>query len=74
MSVGAPVAANTAGAGDLRVQSYVLPVGAAKPSLQDLQSGEGMQRLRDLAAQAEPGARMPLGDGRSGGLVCAAVA
>jgi hypothetical protein len=60
VSAAAPVAANPAGAADLRVQSYVLPVGAAKPSLQDLQRGEGMQRLRDLAAQAEPGARMPL--------------
>ncbi|MCX2927903.1 hypothetical protein [Streptomyces sp. NEAU-W12] len=42
------------------MESYVLPVGAAKPSLKDLQNGHGMQRLRDLAAQTEPGARMPV--------------
>ncbi|MER6609842.1 NucA/NucB deoxyribonuclease domain-containing protein [Streptomyces sp. NPDC000927] len=42
------------------MESYVLPVGAAKPSLEDLQGGSGMQRLRDLVAQAEPGARLPL--------------
>jgi hypothetical protein len=40
---------------DLRVESYVLPVGAAKPSLEELQSGQGMERLRELAGQAEPG-------------------
>lgn len=43
---------------DLRVESYVLPVGAAKPSLKDLQSGQGMERLRELAGQAEPGAAL----------------
>ncbi|MFB6879111.1 NucA/NucB deoxyribonuclease domain-containing protein [Streptomyces sp. NPDC056323] len=42
------------------MESYILPVGAAKPSLEDLQSGSGMQRLRDLVAQTEPGARLPL--------------
>ncbi|GAV38199.1 NucA/NucB deoxyribonuclease domain-containing protein [Streptomyces acidiscabies] len=43
------------GPDDLRVESYVLPVGAAKPSLEDLQSGRGMERLRELVGQAEPG-------------------
>ncbi|MFJ8197150.1 NucA/NucB deoxyribonuclease domain-containing protein [Streptomyces sp. NPDC096152] len=42
------------------MESYVLPAGAAKPSLQDLRSGSGMQRLQELAAQAEPEARLPL--------------
>ncbi|WNO76920.1 NucA/NucB deoxyribonuclease domain-containing protein [Streptomyces sp. AM8-1-1] len=41
------------------MESFVLPVGAVKPSLKDLQSGSGMQRLRDLVAQTEPGARLP---------------
>ncbi|MCC9706029.1 hypothetical protein E4N62_12635 [Streptomyces sp. MNU76] len=40
---------------DLRVDSYVLPVGAAKPSLEELRSGRGMERLRELVRQAEPG-------------------
>ncbi|WP_234370582.1 NucA/NucB deoxyribonuclease domain-containing protein [Streptomyces scabiei] len=44
------------GSDDLRVESYVLPVGAAKPSLEELRSGRGMERLRALARQAEPGA------------------
>ncbi|MFE7615002.1 NucA/NucB deoxyribonuclease domain-containing protein [Streptomyces sp. NPDC057496] len=42
------------------MESYTLPAGAAKPSLEDLQSGSGMQRLQELAAQAEPKARLPL--------------
>ncbi|OKJ24194.1 hypothetical protein AMK22_34185 [Streptomyces sp. CB01580] len=41
------------------MESYALPVGG-KPSLEDLQSGSGMQRPRDLVAQAEPGAHLPL--------------
>ncbi|WSQ15186.1 hypothetical protein OG604_50030 [Streptomyces sp. NBC_01231] len=48
--------ASEEGSDDLRVESYVLPVGAAKPSLKDLQGGQGTERLRELAGQAEPGA------------------
>ncbi len=40
---------------DLKVESYVLPVGAATPSLKDVASGQGVQQLRGLAAKAEPG-------------------
>ena len=36
------------------MESFVLPVGAVKPSLKDLQSGSGMQRLRELVARTEP--------------------
>ncbi|MFD9280268.1 hypothetical protein ACFWD7_23690 [Streptomyces mirabilis] len=50
-----PVPASADGSDDLRVESYVLPVGAVKPSLEDVQNGRGMERLRELAAQAEPG-------------------
>ncbi|WP_437047963.1 NucA/NucB deoxyribonuclease domain-containing protein [Streptomyces sp. enrichment culture] len=55
-----PMAApSTAGAdttADLRVESYVLPAGAAKPSLEELRSAEGRERLRRTATAAEPGA------------------
>lgn len=55
-----PAAANADKNGELRVESYVLPVGTVKPSLEQLQSGDGLARLRQLAAAAEPQARMPL--------------
>ncbi|MDO0916831.1 hypothetical protein QQM39_40295 [Streptomyces sp. DT2A-34] len=58
LSAAAPSLANADGAADLRVESYVLPSGAAKPSLTELQSGRGMERLRELARKAEPGARL----------------
>lgn len=51
----APAVSSAANSDDLRVESYVLPVGAAKPSLEELQSGRGVQRLQELARQAEPG-------------------
>lgn len=60
VSAAAPAVAGTADEGSLEVETYVLPAGAAKPSLQDLQSADGMQRLREPAAWAEPGARLPL--------------
>ncbi len=57
-----PMAApSTAGAdtrADLRVESYVLPAGAAIPSLEELQSAEGRERLRRTATAAEPGAAL----------------
>jgi hypothetical protein len=56
----APSVASASDAGELRVQTYVLPVGAPKPSLEALKNGDGMARLRQLAAVAEPQARMPL--------------
>ncbi|MER7682654.1 hypothetical protein [Streptomyces sp. NPDC096934] len=37
------------------MESYVLPAGTAAPSLEELQSGCGMERLHDLAQAAEPG-------------------
>ncbi|MER7496434.1 hypothetical protein ABT033_28040 [Streptomyces pharetrae] len=56
----APSVASAGDAGELRVETYVLPVGAAKPSLEELKNGEGMARLRQLAAAAESQAQMPL--------------
>ncbi len=57
-----PMAApSTAGADttvDLRVESYVLPAGAPVPSLEELQSAEGRERLRRTATAAEPGAAL----------------
>ncbi len=57
-----PMAApSTAGAdttADLRVESYVLPAGAAVPSLEELRSAEGRERLRRAATAAEPGAAL----------------
>ncbi len=57
-----PMAApSTAGAdttADLRVESYVLPAGAPVPSLEELQSAEGRERLRRTATAAEPGAAL----------------
>ncbi|WP_245238664.1 hypothetical protein [Streptomyces sp. MZ04] len=38
----------------MRVESYVLPSGAARPSLEQLQSPGGMDRLRSLARALEP--------------------
>jgi hypothetical protein len=55
-----PSAASADDAGGLRVESYVLPAGAVKPSLEELQNGDGLARLRELAATTEPQARMPL--------------
>ncbi|MFF3459661.1 hypothetical protein ACFYXH_36280 [Streptomyces sp. NPDC002730] len=55
-----PTVASASDTGGLRVESYVLPAGAAKPSLEQLQNGDGFARLRQLAAGAEPQAQMPL--------------
>ncbi|MFF4983803.1 hypothetical protein ACFY3O_27590 [Streptomyces sp. NPDC001046] len=44
---------------DLEVESHVLPIGSAVPSLEELQSEGGMQRLRDIARKAEPIAQLP---------------
>jgi hypothetical protein len=54
-----PSTANADDTGELRVESYVLPAGAAKPSLGDLQDGDGLIRLRQLVAASEPRAQMP---------------
>ncbi|GAA5046582.1 hypothetical protein GCM10023336_11240 [Streptomyces similanensis] len=54
-----PSAASADGVGDLRVETYVLPVGAAKPALGELQDGDGLARLRQLAAASEPHAQIP---------------
>ncbi|MFJ6662226.1 hypothetical protein ACIQNG_38675 [Streptomyces sp. NPDC091377] len=58
VSAAAPSATGAGSPDDLRVESYVVPVGAVKPSLEELQSGRGVERLRQLARQAEPGARL----------------
>ncbi|WP_307026255.1 NucA/NucB deoxyribonuclease domain-containing protein [Streptomyces canus] len=58
LSAAAPSLASAGSSVDLRVESYVLPVGAKKPTLEDLQSGRGMDRLRQLARQAEPGTEL----------------
>jgi hypothetical protein len=44
---------------DLEVESYVLPVGSTAPSLEELQNEHGMERLRDIARNAEPIAQLP---------------
>ncbi|MGW1543271.1 NucA/NucB deoxyribonuclease domain-containing protein [Streptomyces sp. NPDC002309] len=54
----APSAAAAEDADRLRVETYVLPFGAAKPSLEELQNGNGTERLRQLAAAAEPEAQL----------------
>lgn len=54
----APSAANADDAGELRAETFVLPAGAEKPSLEELQNKNGMARLRQLAA--EPQAQLPL--------------
>ncbi|MER6806326.1 MULTISPECIES: NucA/NucB deoxyribonuclease domain-containing protein [Streptomyces] len=58
LPVAAPSAASADATADLRVESYVLPAGAAKPSLKEFRSGRGMERLRRTAAAAEPQARL----------------
>ncbi|MEV4452463.1 NucA/NucB deoxyribonuclease domain-containing protein [Streptomyces mirabilis] len=55
VSATASAGASADGRDHLKVESYVLPVGAATPSLKELQSGQGVQQLRELAAKAEPG-------------------
>ncbi|MCZ4603685.1 hypothetical protein O3S80_07835 [Streptomyces sp. Lzd4kr] len=55
-----PSAATAADAGELRVETNMLPFGAAKPSLERLQNGNGTARLRQLVAAAEPQARLAL--------------
>lgn len=59
LSAAAPTMAHADGATDLRVESYVLPAGTAIPSLKELQSKRGMERLRDLTRRAEPLAQLP---------------
>jgi hypothetical protein len=54
-----PSIAQADASADLEVESYVLPIGSATPSLEELQSAGGMERLRDIARSAEPIARLP---------------
>ncbi len=54
-----PSAAQADGPADLEVESYVLPLGSATLSLEELQSDGGMQRLRNIARNAEPIAQLP---------------
>lgn len=54
-----PSMAQADASADLEVESYVLPLGSATPSLEELQSEGGMQRLRDIARTAEPIAQLP---------------
>lgn len=58
LPMAAPSAASTGSTAELRVESYVLPAGAPKPSLEELRSGQGMKRLRRLATTTEPQARL----------------
>ncbi|MDT6984873.1 hypothetical protein ACFSUJ_21055 [Streptomyces lusitanus] len=58
LPMAAPSTADADTTADLRVESYVLPAGAAVPSLEELQSAEGRERLRRTATAAEPGAAL----------------
>ncbi|MFD5375072.1 hypothetical protein ACFWJE_11765 [Streptomyces griseoincarnatus] len=58
LSMAAPSTAGADTTADLRVESYVLPAGAPVPSLEELQSAEGRERLRRTATAAEPGAAL----------------
>ncbi|WP_158761625.1 hypothetical protein [Streptomyces sp. NRRL S-146] len=49
-----PSMAQADASADLEVESYVLPIGSAMPSLEELQSQDGLERLRDMARDAEP--------------------
>lgn len=59
----APSAATAADAGELWVETYVLPLGSAMPSLEELQNGDGAAAVagRRCGAAGAAGA----GDGRS---------
>ncbi|WP_225860576.1 NucA/NucB deoxyribonuclease domain-containing protein [Streptomyces triticiradicis] len=57
LSAAAPSMAWAEGPADLHVESYTLPAGTAAPSLEELRSEGGTERLRELARTAEPGAR-----------------
>ncbi|MDX3412834.1 hypothetical protein PV661_00910 [Streptomyces sp. MD20-1-1] len=58
LPMAAPSTASADTTADLRVESYVLPAGAAIPSLAELHSAEGRERLRRMATAAEPGAAL----------------
>ncbi|MFD7700540.1 hypothetical protein [Streptomyces caelestis] len=58
LPMAAPSTAGADATADLRVESYVLPAGAAIPSLEELRSAEGRERLRRAATAAEPGAAL----------------
>ncbi len=58
LPMAAPSTASADTTADLRVESYVLPAGAPVPSLEELQSAEGRERLRRTATAAEPGAAL----------------
>jgi hypothetical protein len=64
----APPVASAGDAGELRVETYLLPVRAAKPSLEALKNGDSMARLRQLAAAAEP--QEQIANYASGGKQC----
>ncbi len=53
-----PATADSGEASEMRVESFVLPLGAAKPSLEDLRAGDGMEQLDRLAREMEPEARI----------------
>ena len=58
VSAAAPALAHADQRGDPRVESYILPVGAAKPPLKELATPQGREEVQKMAARAEPGARL----------------
>lgn len=59
LSAAAPSMAQADTSADPEVESYVLPLGSETPSLEELQSERGLDRLRDVAQNAEPVAQLP---------------
>ncbi|GGT02591.1 hypothetical protein GCM10010271_00360 [Streptomyces kurssanovii] len=55
----APSSAAPAGGDDLRVETYVLPSGASKPSLEEVRSGRATEVLRRLTREMQSDARLP---------------
>ncbi|MFD9219589.1 hypothetical protein ACFWDI_06055 [Streptomyces sp. NPDC060064] len=58
LPVAAPAATAAGNQTDLRVETYMLPSGAAKPSLDELRSRQGMETLRHKVRAMESDARL----------------
>ncbi|MGW1881573.1 hypothetical protein [Streptomyces sp. NPDC001970] len=59
LPVAAPAAAAAGGQDDLRIETYVMPSGAAHPSLEDLRSGRVRETLRRMTGEMQSEARLP---------------
>ncbi|WP_254707200.1 NucA/NucB deoxyribonuclease domain-containing protein [Streptomyces lunaelactis] len=54
-----PAAAAAGGEDDLRVETYVLPSGAARPSLEEVRGGRATEALRRMTREMQSEARLP---------------